>query len=293
MISVSVPATTANVGPGFDCLGIALTLYNTIEAEIMSEGLKIEVAGRDSQSIETDETNLVYRSMVRCFEAIGEFPSGLYLKQYNEIPISRGLGSSAACIVGGLVAANQLMGSPLTREALLELAVEMEGHPDNVAPALLGGVVTSVVDQGETHSIQFPVPEKLKFYAAIPDVELSTKMARASLPQTILRQDGVFNVGKAAFLVGVLMSGQLDKLPFALQDRLHQPYRLKLMPSLEKIFADAAQVQLHSIFLSGAGPTVMLLDWGEKGNLEKLQRILAPLPEKWEILQLKGHNEGI
>lgn len=290
MVRVKVPATTANVGPAFDCLGIALSLYNTLEAEVIPEGLIIEVTGRDSQSVERNESNLIYRSMKYCFDKVGYQPGGVKITQYNEIPISRGLGSSAASIVAGLVAANKLMNEPLRVQELLDLAVELEGHPDNVAPALFGGVVVSTKGLTQTEYVQFPVDERLTFFAAIPNRSLSTSLARGVLPKTVPHGDAVFNVGKTALLVASLMSGSLDKITGSLRDQLHQPYRFKLMPSLEKLFRDAADQQIENLFLSGAGPTVILLEWQETKNLEKLKNILNQLPGEWELVKLKGHN---
>lgn len=290
MVKVQIPATTANVGPAFDCLGIALSMYNTVEAEFISDGLIIEVSGRDSQGVEKNEHNLVYRSMKYCFDQAGYRPRGLKIKQYNEIPISRGLGSSAACIVAGLMAANLLMDKYFNQQALLDMAVELEGHPDNVAPALLGGVVVSVRGAAHTDYIRFPVDPRLTFYTAVPDQGLSTELARSVLPESVFHQDAVHNVGKASLLVAALLSGELDKINSALKDQLHQPFRLKLMPSLEKIFKEAAGHKIENIFLSGAGPTVILLEWQEAGHVEGFKKILSHLPEKWELIALKGHN---
>lgn len=291
MVSVRVPATTANIGPAFDCLGIALSLYNQIEAEVISEGLIIEVTGRDSQYIERDQNNLVYKSMKKYFDKVGEYPSGLYIRQHNEIPVARGLGSSAASIVGGVTLANKLMGNSLSQNELLELAVEIEGHPDNVAPALLGGVVVSNKGKAGIDTVQFPVNESLRFYAAIPDTALSTELARGVLPQMVSHRDAVFNVGNATLLVAALMAGELDKIEGCLQDRLHQPYRFTLMPSLDKIFLEAEKCNIKSLFLSGAGPTIILLEWKSDTKLQKLQQILKELPEKWQIVELSGHNQ--
>ncbi|ABR46795.1 homoserine kinase [Alkaliphilus metalliredigens QYMF] len=293
MIHVTVPATTANVGPGFDCLGIALSLYNHIEVEEIPEGLVIEVSGVDQDLIEKDEGNLVYQSMLKAFKAIGYQPSGLRIKQYNGIPVARGLGSSAACIVGGVLAANKMCGSPLSQDEMLEIAVEVEGHPDNVAPALLGGVVVSNRYEGKTHYVRALVHEDLKFLTAIPNVPLGTKEARDALPRVVAFEDAVFNVGKSSLLVAALFSGDLEKIKPALQDRLHQSYRAKLMSSLESVFLETEKAHLDSVFLSGAGPTVILLRWQKEGQREiKFRDIIYRMEENWEIQDLKGDNIG-
>ncbi|MCC5909435.1 MAG: homoserine kinase [Clostridiaceae bacterium] len=293
MIKVSVPATTANIGPGFDCIGMALTLYNEIQVEETNKDLIIEVTGRDAENIEKDENNLVYKSMLKVFDKIGYRPKGLKIKQHNGIPMARGLGSSAACIVGGVTAANKLCGSPLNHDQLLQLATEIEGHPDNVAPALFGGVVVSSQDKAKTSYVRFPVPESLKFIVAIPAVSLSTKAARGVLPENILFEDAVFNVGKASLLVAALMSGELDKLDVALQDRLHQPYRVKLMDSLEKIFNGCRDQNLNNVFLSGAGPSIIYLNWKKDEEEKGFYSLFKEMSETWEFKTLKGDNKGI
>lgn len=295
MVRVIVPATTANIGPGFDCLGIALSLCNEIEAEEIEKGLFIEVEGRDKEKIETNEGNLIYRSMLKTFDKIGWHPKGLRIKQYNRIPVSRGLGSSAACIVGGIVAANKLKNSPLSKEKMLRLAVEIEGHPDNVTPALFGGVVVSCQDQGETNYVRFPVHEALKFIVAIPEVQLSTKASRGALPEVVPFKDAVLNVGKSSLLVAALMSGELEKICCSLKDRLHQPYRIGLIDSLKNVFQEAEKQEINQLFLSGAGPSIVYLTWNqEKEEKEKaFYRIIEGMPEEWNIVTLKGDNEGV
>lgn len=294
MLKVKVPATTANVGPGFDSLGMAISLYNEIQVEEIQEGLEIEVDGINKDLIDLNENNLVYKSMMKTFEKIGKTPKGLRIKQYNEIPVSRGMGSSAASIVGGIVAANGLYGSPLSKEELLNLAVEIEGHPDNVAPALFGGLVVSNQEGDKTHYVKAPIHEDLNFLAGIPDFVLSTKESRNALPKTISFSDAVFNVGKSSLLVAALFSGELDKLKVALQDRLHQPYRMKLNPLLEKFFIKAEKSDVKNIFLSGAGPTVMMLTGNKDSDEEKaFKEIIDNISDKWTFKSLKGDNVGV
>ena len=294
MFSIRVPATTANVGPGFDSLGMALSIYNEIEVEEIEKGLEIEVRGLGRDKLASNEENLIYRSMEETFKKIGQYPRGLRIRQYNGIPISRGLGSSAACIVGGIMAANALKDSPLSREEILQLAVEIEGHPDNVTPALFGGLVVSASHKDKVQYIKSPINNSLKFIVAIPQVELSTRRSRGVLPKAIPFEDAVFNVGKASLLVAALISGDLEKIAYGLQDRLHQPYRIQLMPSLEKIFQEAEKQDLNQLFLSGAGPSLVYLTW-DGGNEEKEKNfydLLGKMPENWDIQILRGDNKG-
>lgn len=293
-MKVIIPATTANIGPGFDCLGIGLSLYNSIEVEEISEGLIIEVDGVDKDLIEMDENNLVYKSMLKYFETIDYKPKGLRIKQYNEIPIARGLGSSAASIVGGIVAANEMCKRSLSKEELLKMAVEIEGHPDNVVPALFGGLAISNKCKDEVHYIQTPISKDLKFVAAIPEIVLSTIESRAVLPDFVPFEDAVFNVGKSSLLVAALMKGELEKVTPALRDKLHQPYRTKLLDSLEKLFMQCKEHNIDNIFLSGAGSTVILLTSKKESHEENVFReIISQMEGKWQVRTLEGDNVGV
>jgi homoserine kinase len=259
MIRVQVPATTANLGPGFDCLGMALKLYNIVEMKQIDKGLVIEVYGDGATGISVDERNIVYQAALRVFKKVDYQPTGLKIKLTNQIPICRGLGSSAAAIVGGIVAANIMSGNKLKIKELLELANQVEGHPDNVAPALLGGIVISTVDQEEVQYIKLQHPANLKAVVAVPDFKLSTKRAREVLPSQVTLQDAVFNVGHVALLVAAICQGDLDKLSFAMEDRLHQSYRASLVPGMRRVLAAAKLAGARGVVLSGAGPTLIAL----------------------------------
>lgn len=297
MIQVTVPATSANMGPGFDCLGVALGLYNRIEVESREEGLIIENLGKDADILPVDETHMVYQSMKRVYDEVGEPLQGFHIRVFNEIPVSRGLGSSAACIVGGMMAANELLNKPLDQEKILELCIEVEGHPDNVTPALLGGVVVSSKGNGKTAYLQFPVSGKLEWTIAVPDISLSTKEARLALPKEVPFENAVKNVGNASLLVASLLTEDFSVLNSALRDCLHQPYRSKLLPELDYIFAEAYKKQLNQLYLSGAGPTLAYLNWQEndKGReefLDLLRETTEKWGRKWDVLTLKGDNSG-
>lgn len=185
---------------------------------------------------------MIYHTARLLYARCGRPFRGLHILQENNIPMTRGLGSSSACLVAGLLGANTLLGSPLSREDTCDLATELEGHPDNVAPALLGGLVTSVMDGGRVHTVSVPVTERIRFALFIPDFELKTEVARAALPDRVSREDAVYNLSRAALMTAALFSGRLDNLRVAVQDRLHQPYRFPMIPGAEPIFYTAYEL---------------------------------------------------
>jgi homoserine kinase len=258
-VAVRVPATSSNLGPGFDALGLALRLHNrlTLEAAASPE---IEIEGEGAGSLPRDASHLAYRAAmavaVRAAAAGVEPPAAFRLRQRNAIPLARGLGSSAAAIVAGAVAANALLGAPLGRQALLDLATEMEGHPDNVAPSLLGGLVVCARTADGVRWIRL-APPPLAVVLAVPDYHVSTEEARRRLPARVPFPDAVFNVTRTALLVAALTQGRPDLLDEATQDRLHQPYREQLVPGLTDVFAAARAAGAHGVALSGSGPAVL------------------------------------
>lgn len=257
MVRVQVPATTANMGPGFDTLGMALKMYNTVEMEAAGHGLRIEVEGDGADQIPRNNRNIVHTAAARVFKAVGFSPPGLRIKIINNVPLARGLGSSAAAIVGGLVAANIVSGNKLGEKELLSIATDMEGHPDNVAPALLGGIVVSALVDGEVKYSKIDAPAKLKCVVAIPDFTLPTKLAREVLPQSVSLEDAVFNISRTALLVSALIKGDFNLMAAAMDDKIHQPYRANLVPGMKKVFAAAKLAGARGIVLSGAGPTLI------------------------------------
>ena len=258
VVRVKVPATSANLGPGFDCLGMALELYNSIALE-PSESLRITVVGEGQEEIPCDETNLVYRSIVAGCEAMGQPVPPLHITTHNEIPLARGLGSSSAAIIGGLVAINEYIGGGLSREAVVKLATAIEGHPDNVAPAAWGGWVISVCYGDDVVCLPLRSPHGLKAVLFVPDFPMPTAEARAVLPGHVSREDAVFNSSRVALLVASLARGQYEHLRLVTQDRLHQPYREKIFPAMSDLFAAALKAGALGVFLSGAGSTVLAL----------------------------------
>jgi homoserine kinase len=255
-VQVKVPATTANLGCGFDSLGLALRLYNTFTLAVTSEpGWYVRLP--PGIALTTDSTNLVFRSARRLFEHVGMVPSNLCLTLDIQIPLARGLGSSSSAIIGGLVAANHLTGNTLDRETLLALAIDIEGHPDNVTPALLGGLTLSYSAEGQYRHVLLPCPSALAIVVAIPDFELPTAQARAVLPAQVDRADAVFNSSRTALFVYALYHQRYDLLATAMDDRLHQPYRASLIPGMCAAIAAGYGAKALGVALSGAGPTVM------------------------------------
>jgi homoserine kinase len=256
-VRVRVPASTANLGPGFDCLGLALSLYNTVEVTPLKleEGLQIEIDGEGANRLSADTNNLIYKAAQAVFERVGQRPEGLLIKANNGVPLGSGMGSSAAAVVGGLVAANAMCRGNLTRSDLLRMATEIEGHPDNAAAAIFGGLtlVSAVEDELMHTSLEVP---PLKVVIALPNVRLSTAEAREALPKQVSMKDAVFNLGRTAFVVQALTKGDFDMLSWAMTDKLHQPYRRKLIPGFDAAVAAARTAGASAVALSGAGPSV-------------------------------------
>jgi homoserine kinase len=265
-VYVRVPATAANLGPGFDALGMALGLYNEIRVEAADAGLQLDVEGEGAERLrEQGFANLVVRAVAGTLETLGERPHGLRVETVNRIPLSRGLGSSSAAVLGGVVAAAALAGARLAPEELLDLALPFEGHPDNIAPALLGGLTVATLVEGKVRSVALPVPADLAAVAVIPEFHLATAKARKALPRDVPREDAVFNVGRAALFLAAMQTGRLDLLREACRDRLHQPYRAPLVPGMEAVLAEGERAGALACFLSGAGPTLLALVAGEAG----------------------------
>ncbi len=291
MISIKIPATSANLGAGFDALGLAVSLYNYVE---MEESDTVEIISADGTQIPTDESNMVYIAARDLFEVCGKKLRGLKIRQTNNIPMTRGLGSSSACIVAGLVGANKLLDSPLGNDDIVDLSAQIEGHPDNTAPALLGGIVTAVFDGRKVHWVKQEVFTKLKLAAVIPDFELSTTKARACLPKQIDFRDAVYNLSRAALFSASLLTGKFENLKTGVDDRLHQPYRMELIPGGKEVFEIAYAHGAYAAYVSGAGPTVMAIaDEENEFFAGKVQFSLdnAGLTG-WKVHELKIDNCG-
>lgn len=268
-VTVKVPASTANLGPGFDSLGMAMSLFAWIELSASRNGeTVIELFGDGMDSLPLDKSNLLYKVTQLVFREAGVEVPELNIAMYSEIPLTRGLGSSASAIVGALVAANALIGEPLSRQQLFQIATELEGHPDNVGASLFGGIVVSAWERGEeARHVRLQPPADLETLVAIPAFQLSTEKARHALPAVVDRADAVFNVGRSSLLVAALASGEVGLLRHALADRLHQPYRAPLIPGMTEILERAGEFGALGAALSGAGPTLIaFVDAAEQGK---------------------------
>ncbi|MFQ5846700.1 MAG: homoserine kinase [Candidatus Methylomirabilales bacterium] len=259
-VRVRVPASTANLGSGFDVLGLALALYNTIEMEAIGHGVELTVEGEGAERlVRHGEQSLVVRAARAAFAHLGVAPPGLKIHLKNAIPLKRGLGSSGTACLGGILGAAGLGGHSLSPQEVLRLALPLEGHPDNITPSLVGGLTATCVSGAEIRYVKIPIPEAIRVVAVIPEMELSTAQARAALPQQVPLADAVHNVGRAAILVGAMVAGDLRLLDEATRDRLHQPHRATLLPGMEDVLAAARGAGALAAFLSGAGSTVVAL----------------------------------
>ncbi|WP_218080029.1 homoserine kinase [Anthocerotibacter panamensis] len=284
-VIVRVPATSGNVGPGFDCLGVALGLYNSFCFQSAPE-FRIRVTGAEAVGLELGPDNLAYRSFCYLFTRLGlEIPT-VALEADLQVPLARGLGSSATAIVGGLVAANTWAGEPVSPQTLVDWATQLEGHPDNVAPALLGGCQLSLAKQGSVVCMSLPWLEQVVPVAVVPAFGLSTAKARAVLPTVVPREDALFNSAHLGLLVAALEQGRTDWLTLALEDRLHQPYRAPLVPGMDQIMAVARAQGAYGVVLSGAGPTLLALT-----APTRQEQVAQAMVEAWANLgiQAKAH----
>lgn len=274
-VSIRVPATSANCGSGFDTLGLACTLYNEVTYEITSSrGFQLEVTGEGAEYLKPCGRNLAFASFLRVWnEVTARERIGLKVTMHNRIPMSRGLGSSSSAIVAGIYAGNILSGNRFNDDELLGFATEIEGHPDNVAPALLGGFTISYMDGRKAHSLRVEPAKPLKFIAVVPERRLPTVLARQAIPKTVSHHDAVFNTSRASLLVGALLSGEYQYLASGLEDKLHQPYRAHLVPGLDDVFEAARNAGAYNAIISGAGSTVMAYA-DVKADHEKIARAM-------------------
>ena len=294
-VHVTVPATTANIGPGFDCLGAALSRYNKIivtpvkKDETNGDPVVIQVSGLDADKIGTEPDNLAYQAFAKLYDHIGQTPPPIRMKIEVDVPLARGLGSSSTAIVGGLLAANGLAGSPLSQDEVMQLAIAIEGHPDNVVPALLGGCqLTSTTEDGqwlvcdvEWHSDIIPV-------VAIPNFELSTAAARKVLPTDYSRTDAIFNTAHMGLLVRALQTGNGEWLRAALLDKIHQPYRKTLIHHYDVVREDAIAAGAYGMVISGAGPTLLALS-----NQKQAETISQVMAKTWEAQGINAQAQPL
>ena len=275
MIKIRVPATTANLGPGFDCLGLALKLYLNLEIEEIEKGLVIEYQGEGAEKFSVKKDTLIGKSAELVLKKIGRDKSkkGLRIKAFNQIPVTRGLGSSASAIIGGIVGAARLCNIDLTNQEMLELALSLEGHMDNIVPALIGGLTLAYkTGQEEIKWTRIETPLDLRIVLAIPEFTLNTEEMRKVLPQKITLSKAIFNLSRSALLVNALQNSDWKVLAEAMEDRLHQPYRAPFIPGIEDMFLRIKKTGLAGVALSGSGPSVVSLT--KVGSEEVMSKIM-------------------
>ena len=291
-VSVKIPATTANLGPGFDTLGMALSFYDEYQAEVVDSGLEITVSGEGEKDIARDESNLIYRSLALVFERLGKQVPGLKIHCHNNIPHGRGMGSSGAAVAGGVMLAAGILKDELelSEQQLLEFATELEGHPDNVAPALFGGLTIAWVDDDHIpHHKKLTVHRGVSPLVLVPPHQMSTKLARSLQPESVPHTDAVFNVSRSALLVAALTQSP-ELMLSVTEDRLHQSYRASAMPEtsalIERLRADG-----HPAVVSGAGPSVLVLEDDPAKRMQAIA-IAAEMFPSWSALTLAVDFKG-
>ena len=270
-VRVRVPATTANLGPGFDVLGLALDLWNEAEFNLCDDGLSIvNIQGEGTGVLPTDTSNAVLASARRICALAGKHPSGLQINCLNRIPLCSGMGSSAAAVLTGMLGANALLDYPFSNDEILRLATDIEGHPDNVAPALLGGLVTSFTEEGRVFARKLTPRENresIHITLVLPEFNLPTLQSRAALPEQVAHSAAVFNISRAVLVCEALLSSDLDLLKMAMNDQLHQPYRMPLIPGALAAQEAAKKAGAAAVALSGAGPSLIAFSAHENPDI--------------------------
>jgi homoserine kinase len=292
-VRVRVPASSANLGPGFDALALALGLYLRCTLRPSKGGLRIRVSGTDGAEIPGDESNLIFQAFSRVTG--GAHRADVELDIENELPLVRGLGSSAAAIVAGLALGNEWAGLNRTPDELIQMATQMEGHPDNVAAAVRGGLVVSCEgEDGAVLSVRSPIHAGLEVVLVVPEFRLSTEKARAALPEKYSRRDAVFNVQRVALLMAAVRDGRKELFAEAMRDRLHQPYRAPLVPGFEEVLKLANVPGLLGVALSGAGPSVVAFCDGRTGEIgETIAACFRKHGIRAEARRLAVDDEGL
>ncbi|MDO5398441.1 MAG: homoserine kinase [bacterium] len=292
MIKVKVPASSANMGAGFDTLGVALSLYSRIETEETESGLIIETKNTGGY-VPTDKNNLVYRAMQAVFEKAEYKPKGLFIRQNSDIPMTRGLGSSSGCIIGGMLAANVISGRKLSYRDILNLASEMEGHPDNAAPALYGGMCISLQSGEQVFTRSIKLDPKIKFAVMIPDFFVATKKSRGVLPDYVPRKDASFNIQRASMFAYAMEHGDMEMLRYAVSDKLHQQYRRVYIDGFDGIVKHSYECGSRATYLSGSGPTIVsIVDDNYNRFTELMHRYFKANEHEWVCRVLDIDNVG-
>lgn len=285
-VTVRVPATSANMGPGFDSLGVALTMYNSFEFTIKESGLTFDGCPEEFQN----EENLAYVAFCLIAGRAGKVFSGLHISIKAHVPVARGLGSSSTLIVAGAVAANEMLSCGFTRRELLQLCIPLEGHADNLAPALLGGFTASTAEHDMIYTVQYEISDKLRFFALIPDFETKTSEARAILPKVIPRSDAIYNLSRVAVLIRAFEQGDVNLLAIALHDRLHEPYRRTLIRGFGTVKEAVLRAGSPIFFLSGSGSTCMCIS--DKDISAEIEKEIKNIPNNWKVYPLTVDKNG-
>jgi len=270
-ILIKVPATSANLGPGFDSLGLALDLWNETVVTLAIE-FSVRVKGEGADKLATSKNNLIVHAAQRLADSAGRSLPPFHADCANQIPLSSGLGSSAAATLTGLLAGNALLGNPFLREEILTIATEMEGHPDNVAPALMGGLVVSTMENDKVIARQIPTASPLHVTFVLPDFHLPTKEARAALPEKVSMKAAVHNISRAVLVTEAFRNGDMDLLSKAMTDTLHQPYRLPLIPGAQSAMEAAKEAGAAAVALSGAGPSLIAFSSKAEAGIGKAMK---------------------
>lgn len=288
MIKVRVPATSANLGVGYDCMGLALDDFATVTFEVIAEGL--EIAG--CEEAYCNEENLFYQAFLKGLQYMGERVPGIRITVDTDIPYARGLGSSATCIVAGLAGANALFHNRMNRYELFDLATQMEGHPDNIAPAIFGGLCVSFMEDGKPNMIRYGVKRDLLFVTMIPDYEVSTKAAREVLPNTMCYQDAVYQMGRCAALAKAMEIGNAMIMKKACSDKMQEPYRKKLIAEYEDVRVLCEETDMITMYISGSGSTMIALTQ-EEGAARILEEKIKNKYPFWDVRILRATYDGV
>lgn len=294
MFTVKVPATSANLGPGFDCMGIALNLYNETKFELTDNEFEIEILDSSSDFVPKDSKNLIYRAMDMVYRAKGKKLYGIKVTTNSAIPLTRGLGSSSSAIVAGLVAANHMLSYPFSTKELLYMAYKIEGHPDNVTPAMLGGFTVSYPSGGKISYLKTNISTDIKFVAFIPDFYFQTKKSRSIIPNYIPLKNAAYNIARASMLSMSFATGDFSNLESALRDKIHQNVRFNHIKSGEYIIRNAKRCGAFGGYISGAGPTIMTIVSKDNYDtyIQSMNKLIEENVKNYQMVCFEPDNEG-
>ena len=291
-IQIKAPATSANLGPGFDTLGLALGIWNETTVTSADE-FSVKVIGEGAGRLSGGKYNLIVRAAKKLADEAGQPLPPFHAECMNRIPLSSGMGSSAAAILTGLLAGNALLEKPLSKEKILNLAAAMEGHADNVAPALMGGLVASTLERNKVISCQIPIGIDVYITVVLPDFRLPTKEARAALPRKVSMKDATYNISRTVLVTEAFRTGDIRLLGEAMTDKLHQPYRLKLIPGAQSAMDAAREAGAAAVALSGAGPSVVAFSSKAEADVgESMKRAFGEAGLEARVFQLGVSSQG-